>query len=73
MTQNLRKSWFEHVAKTRVKMQRGRKDKVLHRDAMREASISWPKQKLKIERKNKREAKKQKKIVKIAVNSVEVK
>ena len=58
MTSNLRSEWFSWVAKTRAKMQRGKKDRVLHRDAMRQASQSWPKQKLKIVRANKRKEKK---------------
>ena len=66
-TTSLRSEWFAWVAKTRAKMQRGKKERVLHRDAMRQASQSWPKQKQKIERANKRAAKKlqKQKIVKV--------
>jgi len=54
---SMRKLWFEHVHKTRRKMQR--KDKsTTHRQAMKEASISWPKEKTKILNRLKREAKK---------------
>ena len=54
---NFRKLWFEHVAKTRRKGQR--KDKsYTHRDAMKEASVTWPKIKDKIERKHKRDLRK---------------
>jgi len=57
---NLKTEWFQHVAKTRTKMQRGTKEKVLHRDAMKQASVSWPKQKSKLERAARRAAKKKK-------------
>ena len=56
--QDYRKGWFEHVRKTRKKMERSTKKKVLHRDAMTAASKTWPKQKLKLERAAKRAAKK---------------
>ena len=61
----MRKEWFEHVRKTRIKMQRGKKETVLHRDAMKVASESWPKVKAKIERANKRKSKPKQKIVKV--------
>ena len=54
---NFRKLWFEHVAKTRRKG--SRKDKeYTHRDAMKDASVTWPKVKDKIERKYTREVRK---------------
>ena len=57
----MRKNWFDFVRKTRVKMQRKDKaKKVTHQMAMSEASKLWPKEKAKIERRMKREAKKQK-------------
>ena len=37
----MRNHWFEHVAKTRKKLARARKQPVSHRDAMREASATW--------------------------------
>ena len=54
----MRKCWFEHVRKTRKKLSKGKKELVSHRDAMSKASVTWPKEKAKIERKLKREAKK---------------
>jgi len=51
---SMRKLWFEHVAKTRRKLQRTNKE-ATHRDAMKEASVSWPKEKVKVQNKIKRE------------------
>ncbi len=54
---SMRKLWFEYVSKIRRKMLR--KDKqATHRMAMKEASITWPKEKIKIQNRIKREAKK---------------
>ena len=53
----MRNHWFAHVAKTRKKLTRSRKVKVTHREAMREASLSWAVEKEKIVRKNARLAK----------------
>ena len=53
----MRKLWFEHVNKTRRKMQRKNKQ-ATHRMAMKEASVSWPKEKVKIQNRVKREARK---------------
>ena len=53
-TPSMRKMWFEHVGKTRRKMQRTNKG-ATHRDAMKEASVTWPKEKVKIQNKQKRE------------------
>ena len=59
MTSNMRKEWFEHVKKTRVKMNRVSKDKtVTHREAMKAASDTWAEAKAKIERANKRKERK---------------
>ena len=55
----LRTDWFAHVHKTRKKMSRGSKEQVPHRAAMKAASITWPKEKEKLLRKRRREAKKQ--------------
>ena len=55
---SMRQHWFEHVRKTRVRMSKKKKEPVSHRDAMKEASVSWPKEKAKIERAQKRAAKK---------------
>ncbi len=46
---NYRKQWFEWVAKTRKKMKGAS-----HKEAMRSASVTWPKQKAKLQRKAKR-------------------
>ncbi len=54
----LRSDWFLHVSKTRKKMSRGSKEQVPHRAAMKAASITWPKEKEKLLKKRKREAKK---------------
>ncbi len=37
----MRHHWFAHVAKTRKKLTKARKEPVSHREAMREASTSW--------------------------------
>ena len=57
METSMRKLWFEHVSKTRRRLQRKQKD-ATHRQAMKEASISWPKEKIKIQNRIKREARK---------------
>ena len=54
----MRQEWFEHVRKVRTKMSRGKKEPVSHRLAMQQASTTWADAKGKIERRNKREAKK---------------
>ena len=54
----MRKLWFQWVAKTRKKMQRGNKLIVTHRDAMKSAALTWQKEKLKIMNKRKREERK---------------
>ena len=59
MNINLRKSWFLHVKRTRLKLQRkDKKNKVTHKTAMSEASKTWEDVKLKILRKRQREKKK---------------
>ena len=50
--------WFLWVSKTRKKMQRGRKEPVSHRMAMKTAALSWPKEKTKILNRIKREERK---------------
>ena len=37
----MRHHWFNHVAKTRKKLTKARKQPVSHREAMREASTTW--------------------------------
>ena len=56
MIVNYRKEWFNHVAKERRRLQRKDK-KATHRQAMAAASVTWPKQKAKLQRKAAREAK----------------
>ena len=53
--------WVAHVRKTQEKLNRRKKKneaRVGWRLAMQEASITWPKEKQKLDRKRKREAKK---------------
>ena len=61
-TTSMRIHWFEHVRKTRKLLTSSRKVPVTHQDAMREASISWPTKKLKIQKKYQRERKKLQKV-----------
>ncbi len=37
----MRHHWFKHVAKTRKKLTKARKEPCSHREAMREASTTW--------------------------------
>ena len=53
----MRHEWFTWVAKTRKKMSKGQEKQVAHREAMRQASESWPKQKEKLLKKARREEK----------------
>jgi len=54
---SMRKKWFEYVKKIRKKLQRV--DKLAtHRQAMTAASITWPKEKIKVQNKIKREKRK---------------
>ena len=55
---NFRKEWFNHVAVVRKRLARKSKKGCTHKDAMAQASISWPKEKAKLQRKAAREAKK---------------
>ena len=50
----MRKNWFAFVATTRKKLSRKLKRDVTHREAMKEASALWPKEKAKILNKIKR-------------------
>ena len=52
----MRSAWQEHVAKTRRRGNRG-KNEMSHREAMKTASVSWPKEKAKLLRKQKKECK----------------
>ena len=63
----MRKKWFEHVEKTRKKLQR--KDKgTTHRAAMKAASVTWPQEKVKIQNKIKREERREAKASKAAAS-----
>ena len=53
----MRSAWQEHVAKTRKRGNRG-KSTMTHREAMKEASLTWGKEKAKLIRRKKRECKK---------------
>ena len=55
METNMRKNWFAFVATTRKKLSRKLKRDVTHREAMKEASTLWPKEKTRILNKIKRE------------------
>ena len=60
---NFRKEWFNHVAVVRKRLARKNKAKgCTHKNAMAQASISWPKEKAKLQRKAAREAKKAAKV-----------
>ena len=59
---NMRKKWFEFVAVVRKRLSRKLKKDVTHREAMKEASGLWPKEKAKILNKLKRERRKQEKL-----------
>ena len=56
-SKTMRNHWFEHVAKTRKKLSRGKKETITHRVAMTEASQTWPSVKKKILNKIKRSQK----------------
>ena len=58
----MRKKWFEFVAVVRKRLSRKLKKDVTHREAMKEASGLWPKEKAKILNKLKRERRKQEKL-----------
>ena len=58
---NMRKKWFEFVAVIRKRMTRKLKKDVTHREAMKEASGLWPKEKVKILNRIKRQRKQEKK------------
>ena len=56
--QNMRKNWFAFVAVIRKRLTRKQKRDVTHREAMKEASLLWPKEKVKILNRIKREKRK---------------
>ena len=55
---NMRKNWFAFVAVIRKRLSRKQKKDVSHREAMKEASLLWPKEKVKILNRIKREKRK---------------
>ena len=57
----MRKEWFKFVAVIRKRLSRKKKVAVSHRDAMKEAALLWPKEKVKLLNRQKREAKRAKK------------
>ena len=56
--QSMRKEWFNFVAVIRKRLARKRKTPVSHRDAMKEAALLWPKEKVKLMNRRKREQRK---------------
>ena len=50
----MRKSWTDHVAETRRKGNRGKKT-MTHREAMKAASVTWPKIKKRLLKRQQRE------------------
>ena len=55
----MRKAWMDWVAKTRKKGNRGKDNHMSHREALKAAAVTWPKEKAKILRRQKRACKKQ--------------
>ena len=55
----MRKAWMDWVAKTRKKGNRGKGNVMTHRQALKAAAVTWPKEKAKILRRQKRICKKQ--------------
>ena len=53
----MRKAWMEWVAKTRKRGNRGKGNTMSHREALKAAAVTWPKEKAKIIRRQKRERK----------------
>ena len=54
----MRKQWFEYVSKVRRKEARKTKKDCSHREAMKLAASTWPAEKVKLQNKAKREARK---------------
>ena len=54
----MRKAWMDWVAKTRKKGNRGKGNNMTHCEALKAAAVTWPKEKLKIIRRQKRICKK---------------
>ena len=69
MTTNMRKEWFEYVAKIRKKQTRKMKINVSHREAMKLAAQSWPAEKAKLLNRLKRAQRKADKLSKAPQSS----
>jgi hypothetical protein len=54
----MRKAWMDWVAKTRKKGNRGKDNSMTHREALKAAAVTWPKEKAKLIRRQKRVCKK---------------
>ena len=65
----MRKEWFAYVRKIRTKLSKKTKTPCSHREAMKVASETWEKEKQKILRKRKREARKASKSAEPAVET----
>ena len=59
---NMRHYWFEHVRKTRKKLSKGKDIPATHREAMTQASATWPENRVKLKKKLEREQKRLDKI-----------
>ena len=51
---SMRKAWMDWVGKTRKKGNRGKDNNMSHREALKAAALTWPSEKAKILRKQKR-------------------
>jgi hypothetical protein len=54
----MRKAWMDWVGKTRKRGNRGKENTMTHRQALKAAAVTWPKEKAKLLRKRKRLCKK---------------
>ena len=61
---NLRKEWFEYVAKIRKKTARATKKNCSHREAMKIAAETWPDEKVKLQNRARRAERKAAKLAK---------
>lgn len=65
----MRNYWFEFVATIRRKLSRKAKKNISHKEAMQEASKLWPKEKLKIQNRLRREERKASKAAALETSS----
>ena len=54
----MRKAWMDWVGKTRKRGNRGKDNNMTHREALKAAAVTWPVEKAKLLRKQKRLSKK---------------